>query len=304
MSSIDNAELLAQVTSLSKRVEQLEAALAFNNKRRKHAKIKIALGLAALMIFPTGAAVAHLADSSGANLLQFMDSSTPHASVPPLDTLARWSRRDPAGVSAGYTNELLSLIAEASQKNSYTWPLYVQVNGTNHPGADMNTSQSVGATVRAYNRSTGSPWLAGFHSEIYHGRDGITGSNINANGTSILYNAELTNLTSAGTKIGLNIQNTVASTAPGTHAINIQSGSTTSTWLNGIHFEGSKTAGNIGINFDEAQYNMGIELANNSIRMNAGQKLILERYGTVYIWYNPASGQVEVVKGGTVVASW
>lgn len=73
----------------------------------------------------------------------------------------------------------------------------------------------------------------------------------------------------------------------------------------GIHFEGSGVVSNIGINFDLARYNMGIDLADNSLRMNAGQKLLLERYGTIYLSYNANSGNIELVKGGRgVVAAW
>ena len=117
----------------------------------------------------------------------------------------RWDRVDPPGVAAGYTNQILALISEATQTNSYTWPLYIQLNGTNSPSANMNSSQNVGATVRAFNRSTGSPWLTGFHSEVFHGRDGITSATVAANGTSILYNGELTTNSAGGVTIGLNL---------------------------------------------------------------------------------------------------
>jgi len=197
------------------------------------------------------------------------------------------------------------LIADADQKNSYSWPLYIELRNTNSPDADINSSQGAGALVRASNRSNGSPWLVGFHSEIAHGRDGFDGQIYpGATGTSILFNGELSQYAKGGTTIGLNLQNTPRSSYTGLHAINIQSSSSTQNWQNGIHFEGPGTTGNIGINYDSSHFNMGIDLADNSIRMNANQKFYLEKYSTIYFWYNSSTGKVELVKGGSVVASW
>ncbi len=301
MEPINSAELLSRLAQLTNRVERLEAALAAQATTRWRRIPKGAV-IALIGIAILGGGIA-AADVSGRVLQQFMDLSKPPVTVPPLDTFVMWGRRDPPA-ELGQTNQILSLIAEANQQNSLTWPLYIQLSGTNHPGATMDSSQSVGATVRAFNRSTGNPWLAGFHSEIFHGRDGLTGPPVDAHGTSILFNGELTTLTSSGGTVGLNLQNTSNSTVRGTHAINIQSGSASAIWQNGIHFEGTGIAGNIGINFDNAHYNMGIDLSDNSIRMNANQKVVLERNGTIFLWYNLDSGQVELVKGGSVVASW
>ena len=140
-----------------------------------------------------------------------------------------------------------------------------------------------------------------YHSELFHGFDGVTNSTVNTNGASILFNGELSTRAASGTTIGLLLMNRGDSTAMGTHAIDIQPGPYG--WLNGIHFDSGGT-GNIGVNFDASRYNMGIDLADNSLRVNANQKIILERFGTVYLRYNWSNNQVEVVKNNVVVASW
>lgn len=289
-----------EIAALTRRLASLEASVVNKQPRQQHRLRWMILGTAvALCLLMAGTAFA--LTTSGEALFQFMGFTSPGATIPPLDTAVRWDRVDPPGVSRGHTNELLSLVTEASQANSFSWPLYIQLNGTNSPSATKDSSQSVGATVRAFNRSTGSPWLTGFHSEVFHGLDGVNGANVATNGTSILYNGELTTRVGSGLTIGLNLQNNEGSTAMGTHAINIQPGSRG--WVNGIHFDSGAT-GNIGISFDSAHYNMGIDVADNSIRMNANQKLYLEHFGQVYIQYNSNSGLVEIVRNGRVVASF
>jgi hypothetical protein len=303
MSDRSDVALPKTIRDLEHRIEVLE----MSQRPRRRRAVVFAFLFGAVVV--ASAAAALQSSTMGRQLTQFIDFSSPAVQPPPLDTSVRWQRRDPVGVPVGYTNELLSLIVDANQKNSLSWPLYVQLSATTDPAADMNTSQSVGATVRAFNRSTGSPWLAGYHSEIYHGMTGLPalgGQQVDARGTSILFNGELTNRSLHGETIGLNLQNTPGSAAAGTHAINIQSTSTEAIWQNGIHFEGASgaIAGNIGLNFDSAHYNMGIDLADNSIRLNAGQKVILEKFGTIFLWYNAAAQRVELVKGGKVVAAW
>jgi hypothetical protein len=87
-------------------------------------------------------------------------------SLPALDSFVTWARRDVINAAPGYTTEVLSLIGEASEQNSYLWPLYVELRGTTNNAATAKTSQSAGTMVRALVRSSGSPWTAGFHSEM------------------------------------------------------------------------------------------------------------------------------------------
>jgi hypothetical protein len=299
--TIDPATYIA---TLESRIASLERRAGRGGWRRT--MVTIAAICAALA---AGAALAELTTSHGLPLQQFMQFSAPHFTPPPLGTMVLWQRRDPPNLPQGDTNQILSLVQDASQKNSNSWPLYIQLSGTTDPGADISTSASVGSTVRAFNRSSGSPWLAGYHSEIYHGStaiDALGGQQVETNGTSILYNGELISRSTHGRTIGLNLQNTIASTGSGVFAINIQSTSDATGWQNGIHFEdpAGGTAGNIGINFDAAHYNMGLDLADNSLRLNAGQKIYLEKTGAIYLSYNAKTQKVELVKSGQTVASW
>jgi hypothetical protein len=228
--------------------------------------------------------------------------STPEVTSPPIESDVAWLRRDPSGVGAGYTNMLLALISENTQTNSFSWPLYVELRGTSSSSATQTTSQSVGATVRAYNSSIGSPWLAAFHSEPHHGEN-WEGKTSNANGTTIGYNMELSRLTSYGTAIGIELQNTVNFSANGDIGLNIVSTGSNKGWGSGIYFQGGAGAGNVAINM-EAQYNLGLDLGPNSMRMNAGEKVILEHYGTAWLSYNPTTGNIELYKNSKLVASF
>lgn len=299
---VDSSDSYTQssISTLIERVGRLEEAAVISeikNRRLRRSLAGVAVSAGFLFV-----GVASAITSSGINLTQFMNFSSATVPVPPLDTSVRWARHDPPTLEAGYTNQLLSLISESSQTNSYTWPLYIQLAATDSPSATQLTSQSTGATVRAFQRSTGSPWVSGYHSELFHGLNGLGGPTVATNGTSILFNGELTRKASTGKTIGLNLQNTIGSAGQGTHAIQIQPGPMG--WSNGIYFEAGGT-GNIGINYDQASFGMGIDLGNNSLRMNADQKVVLEAFGQVFIRYNSSNGRVEIVKGGsTVVASW
>jgi hypothetical protein len=203
----------------------------------------------------------------------------------------------------------MSLISDNSEKNSYA---YVELRGTTHEEADQDTSQSVGSTVKFYNRSVKTPWVVGFHSEAQHGVFGPADPKhlpIHAKGVSIGFNCEVIRKTEHGTVIGLNIQNTNRSIAFGDSAIKIQStvgalrpvgefGHYNCGWDNGILFEGAGlSAGKVGINFGNSEYETGIDLGDNSIRLNEGQKIFLERSGQVWIEYNASTEHVELHKG-------
>jgi len=49
---------------------------------------------------------------------------------------------------------------------------------------------------------------------------------------------------------------------------------------------------------------MGMDLADNSLRLNGNQKIFLEKFNTVFVWFNSATGKVEIVRDGRVMASW
>jgi hypothetical protein len=244
----------------------------------------------------------------------YNSSSTPAPN--PLDSLAVWSRDDSAQAPyPGETSELLSLISDGTATNSNQWPLFIELRGTTSPAAITKNSQgtpisaSVGSTVRTIVRSTGSPWTVGYHSEVAHGETVFaTGTPIATNGTSILYNGEIRSFSTGGVTTGVNLQCVYQDSTSRycSNGINIQTGAPSTFWQNGIHFDtnGNYFNGNIGINFDQAQFHMGIDLANNSLRMNAGQKIVLEKYGQVWISYNQAKNTVEIWKNGLLAASF
>jgi hypothetical protein len=259
-------------------------------------------GAAAAGSFAAGAFV----QSSRATLHQDMKYES-EVSLPPLDSVVTWARVDDPNRAMGNTAELLSLIADGSQKNSFLWPLYIELRGTTSGDANMASSQSVGATVRTVVRSTGSPWTVGFHSEIAQGRSTWTdGAPVATKGTSILFNGEMRSFATGGRTIGVNLQcvYTDSTSQRCDTAINIQAGGATTYWQDGIHFEssGNVPAGNIGINFDKSQYKMGLDLADNSVRLNAGQKIFLDKDGAAYIWENPSTHAVEIVRAKVVAA--
>lgn len=229
--------------------------------------------------------------------------------LPPLDSLTTWGRTDLAGANAvGYTTEVLSLVTDGSQSNSYQWPLYVEMRGTTNGNATQQSSQSAGAVIRGVVRSPGSPWTAGVHSEIAHGETAwLAGKPVATTGTSIAFNGEIRSFSTGGVTTGLNLQcvYTDSTSKFCDNGINIQAGAASTYWHNGIHFEaaGNYSSGNIGINFDRSQYNIGIDLANNSLRMNAGQKFILDKDGAAYISYDATKDVVQIVRHGAVVAS-
>jgi len=229
---------------------------------------------------------------------------------PPLDSLTTWGRTDLAGAnSVGYTTEVLSLVTDGSQTNSYQWPLYVEMRGTTSANATQQSSQSAGAVIRGVVRSPGSPWTAGVHSEIAHGESAwLAGKPVATSGTSIAFNGEIRSFSTGGVTTGLNLQcaYTDSTSKFCDNGINIQAGAASTYWQSGIHFEaaGNYSSGNVGINFDQSQYNIGIDLANNSLRMNAGQKFILDKNGAAYISYDATKDVVQIVKHGTVVTSF
>jgi hypothetical protein len=312
MTALPNESIEQRLDRLEREVLRLSALC---NGIRKPAERRLGglAGVAAALLL-SGAAVAgsfaagSFVQSYRATLQQYMQYESSVA-FPPLDSMVTWGRADEPSAPSGATTELLSLIAEGSQTNSFFWPLYIELRGTKSGAATMLSSQSAGATVRSVVRSTGSPWTTSFHSELAHGRSSWTkGIPVPTEGTSILYNGEMRSFTTGGETIGLNLQCVYsdATSRRCDHGINIQAGSAATYWQNGIHFDshGDYTTGNIGINFDRSHYNMGLDLADNSLRLNAGQRITLDRSGTVYIRENPSNALVEFVRNGSVVASF
>jgi len=239
-----------------------------------------------------------------------MDFGPGTVSAPPLSTDLVYTRTDPSGVGPGFTNEILSLISENSQINSYSWPLYIQLGVTTATAATQSSSQSCGASVRLFNSSAGSPWAVGFHSELHHGgrSDGTIHS---TNSTSIGYNLELNRAAGGGTAIGMELLNTSGSTYPGTYGINIDGSWSTGIRLGGNPLTASPTvggaaptplAGSTAIKI-EAPYETGLDLGPNHLRLQHGQKIILDSEHQVWLTYNRTSGKVEIHKQGQLAHS-
>lgn len=235
----------------------------------------------------------------------------PGTVIPPaLSSDLVYTRTDPSGVGAGSTNEILSLISHNSQINSYSWPLYIQLGVTTATAATQSSSQSCGASVRLFNSSAGSPWAVGFHSELHHGgRDDGTIHSTNA--TSIGYNMELNRAAGGGAAIGIELLNTSGSTYPGTYAINIDGSWSTGIRLGGNSLAASRTvggatasplAGSTAIKI-EAPYETGLDLGPNHLRLQHGQKIILDDEHGVWLTYNRAAGKVEIHKQGVLAHS-
>lgn len=231
-------------------------------------------------------------------------------SPPPLiDSAVIITRNDPASVTAGRVNTVLGLFSDNSQRNSYAWALYVEVRATTSSSATEASSQSAGVVVRSYNRSTGATWVSTVHSEPHHGEDQNQNSVIAANGTTIGVNCELNRQTTAGSAYGYHVENVPRSTANGDAGLQItsspRSGGGVNGWTDGIRFAGTGSGdGNIAINMQQASYAMGIDLAANSLRLAAGQKIYLESTGTTWLSYNPSTHNIELYKNNVLVKSW
>src|SRR5262245_17992442 len=119
-----------ELTELKAELEALRLRVAALESSRSGIAGRSALASGCSLVFvavltrcvPTKVADAHIDDSTGDALQQYMDYSTPHVPPPALDTMVRWQRRDPSedmdggvdggGKPGGYTNEILSLISD------------------------------------------------------------------------------------------------------------------------------------------------------------------------------------------------
>jgi hypothetical protein len=264
----------------------------------------VAAAAGVAVVKPGEAAAAFSA--TGVPLTQFMTfEGTP--TIPALDSDVVWARQSTVDPGPGHTQQVLSLIEESAQVNAFLWPLYVQVKGTSHPSATQATSQSSGAQVRAFNRSPGgTPWVTGFHSEMFHGaNDTIAGSTAYAaNGTSILFNGELYRRVANGRAIGLNLQNVGGYAGQhGDEAINVQGD-----WQTGLRFEAfGARSGTRGI-WLEHNFDVGIDLADNCLRMNGyigggggSPGIFLEESRAISIRWNKTTQHIEFCWGSTVL---
>lgn len=193
--------------------------------------------------------------------------------VPPLDCEPDriWSRTDPAGVPPGHSNQIVSLISDNSEENSYAWPLYVSLNASEHPNANQNSSQSTGAYVRLFNSSTGSPWAAAYHTDVTHGVS-YDGATTQAGGVTIGANIEFQRKSAKGLVIGLEL-NAAGSELPPDTAVDLQ-----------------------------GKFKTGLQMRANDIRMDAGARVFLAP--STWLTYNTAADRIELWRKGRKVSSF
>lgn len=228
----------------------------------------------------------------------------------PVDSPLQFNRYNDTSNSnsPGATHSVLSLQFnnEVNGEESYPWPLFVNLD-TDHGSGD-----GVGGLFRLHNRDQG--WSASTH------MDGLAYST----GTTIGSNIEMLNLNNANDSvIGLNIQSKALQAKS---AINIQTAPISQndplwqpgmdgSWETGIRFESGENADSYfgtGIHFGpntygqrgvwlQGEFEAGIDLERNNLRMNAGSKIEFEATGQVAMRYNPETYRIEILYGEEVI---
>jgi hypothetical protein len=231
-----------------------------------------------------------LCPDSGGMLRQHMAYDDCLTMPQPLDSSVAWTRRQPLDESRpGYVRSVLSLLAEGQGVNSYPWPLYVQVRATPRADATMSSANAFGVNARLHN--SGGGFGACFFADLQH----------SGGGTDVAYDLELINLGGKGRTIGLNILNAgdpndiSASSHSGSEAINVQTQIPGKGWNTGIRLEPNSKggiAGDRGI-WVEGNYNVGLDMESNDIKLNRGAKIFLDENKTLYLWLNPDNTRLE-----------
>jgi hypothetical protein len=231
--------------------------------------------LAGLMSLITGflggrSAAASTAKSAGDPVTTRMRQGNPP--VQPLDTMLLFERGDDNNGRA-ITHEVLSLIHQEKGKHSYPWTLYASLE-THH-----ETGDACVACSRLHKHGPG--WSSGLHSEIFnHSRGVALGVNIEM--SNDYSGAEHTFVT------GLNIQ-AVGGTSPMQHGIQIHDGA--NHFHTAIHLKGKGAAG---IDLP-GNYQVGLNLRNNHIRLNEGACVELDGKGQIKVRYR--NDRIEFLNG-------
>lgn len=192
--------------------------------------------------------------------------------IPPLDTIVRWSRED--HVDTPGTRQILSLIQEERANHAYPWTLYSQLT-TQHTGGD-----AVVYYARLHKQGPG--WSAGFHSELFnHARAVGLGANIEMSnffqGESQIIGMEMQALGPEDCDCGIQIEGK-------------------GRFRTGIRV---RCPGDTGIDV-AGRYGVGLNLRENSIRLNEGSFIELDEKGEVRIRY--FQGNLEIYRGKQRVA--
>jgi hypothetical protein len=190
----------------------------------------------------------------------------------PLDTMLLFERGDDNNGPA-ITHEVLSLIHQEKGKHSYPWTMYASLE-THHETGDA-------CVVCSRLHKHGPGWSSGLHSEVFnHSRGVALGVNIEM--SNDYAGAEATEA------IGLNIQ-AVGGSAPMQHGIQVHD--------SGNHFQTAinlKGKGATGIDLP-GNYQVGLNLRNNNLRLNEGACVELEGSGRIKVRYK--NNRIEFLNG-------
>lgn len=190
----------------------------------------------------------------------------------PLDTMLSFERGDDNNGKA-ITHEVLSLIHEEKGRNSYPWTLYASLD-THHETGDACVICS-----RLHKRGPG--WSSGLHSEVFnHGRGVALGVNIEMSSD---YPGD-----EESEVIGLNIQ-AVGGSKTMRHGIQIHDGS--NHFQTAIHLKGE---GMTGVDLP-GNFQVGLNLHNNNIRLNEGACVELDGKGQIKIRFK--NNRIEFLNG-------
>ena len=228
----------------------------------------------------------------------------------PVDAPIQFNRfNDQSNVNTpGATHSIMSLQFnnEVAGEESYPWPLFVNLD-TDHGSGD-----GAAGLFRVHNRDRG--WSASTH------MDGLA----YGTGTTIGSNIEMLNLNQGNDSVfGLNIQSKAYEAKS---AINIQTApigqndplwqpNMDGSWETGIRFQsGNNTESHIGtgIKFGpntygdrgiwlQGDFEAGIDMGQNNLRMNAQSKIEFETTGQVAMRYNPDTYRIEFLYGEDVI---
>lgn len=195
--------------------------------------------------------------------------------VEPLDTMLLFERSD-NNTERAMTHEILSLIHEEKGNKSYPWTIYAHLT-TSHVEGDACVMCS-----RLTKKEPG--WSSGLHSEVFN----------HARGVSLGVNIEMSN-EYAGTEptqiYGINVM--AAHGKPCDIGIHIHNAD--SYWKRGIVFEGK---GETGVDM-AADYEVGINMRGNSIRLDEGSCIELDGAGKIKLRYK--ADRIEFLNGGKCV---
>jgi hypothetical protein len=197
--------------------------------------------------------------------------------VQPLDTMLLFERGDDNNGKA-ITHEVLSLVHQEKGKNSYPWTMYASLE-THHETGDA-------CVVCSRLHKHGPGWSSGLHSEVFNHHRGVA-LGVNIEMSNDYTGAEQTMVT------GLNIQ-AVGGSAPMQNGIQIHDGG--NHFQTAIHLPGK---GAIGVDMP-GSFGVGLNLHNNSVRLNEGACVELDAKGQIKLRYR--NNRIEFLNGEQCIA--